>query len=174
MLIQEYQESWVNDFNSLKRILEEGISTDDINIEHVGSTSIKGLAAKAIIDIDIVYEKTASFNQIKQGLEKLGYYHNGDQGIVGREVFKRIQKEEKHVILDAIQHHLYVCQTNSDELQRHLLFRDYLRENQKEREEYEKLKYKIAEIADQNRKEYAKLKEVMAKEFIGSILKKSI
>ena len=88
MLIQDYQEQWVNDFDRIKKTLEENISSKDIQIEHIGSTSVKNLAAKPIIDIDIIYEKPALFNQIKKGLKKMGYFHNGDQGIEGREVFK--------------------------------------------------------------------------------------
>jgi len=173
MLILKYQESWVNDFNSLKKVFEENISVDDITIEHIGSTSIKDLAAKPIIDIDIVYEKPNEFKVIKENLETLGYYHNGNQGIIGREVFKRNKKKDKHIILDSIHHHLYVCQINNNELRRHLFFRDYLRENPNEREEYEKLKYSIADITNQDRKQYAKLKEVMANEFVESIIEKS-
>ncbi len=174
MLILEYQESWVHDFDNLKNILEQNISCNDINIEHIGSTSIKGLAAKPIIDIDIVYEKPESFDEIKESLVRLGYYHNGNQGIIGREVFKRKkEKEDDHSIVDSIKHHLYVCHIDSSELRRHLFFRNYLRENPKEREEYEKMKFKIAEIVNQDRKEYAKLKEVMAKEFVESIIEKS-
>lgn len=172
MLIQKHQESWANDYKSLKKVFEEYVSTDDLKIEHIGSTSVKQLAAKPIIDIDIVHEKSESFRAIKRSLEQLGYYHNGNQGIVGREVFKRNKNQENHVILDSIPHHLYVCQINSNELRRHLFFRDYLRVNQKEREEYEKLKYKIAEIANQDRKKYAKLKESIARAFVESILEK--
>lgn len=176
MLLQKYQEHWVNDFNELKKILAEHIPTNDINIEHIGSTSIKNLAAKPIIDIDFIYEKPASFKTIKIGLEKLGYYHIGDQGITGREVFKRDKEEgrEHHILLDSIKHHLYVCQINSNELQRHIFFRDYLRDHEKERERYEKLKYKIAKQANQDRKKYAELKEVMAREFVESIIRRSI
>jgi len=113
------------------------------------------------------------FKEIKKNLVTLGYYHNGNQGIIGREVFKRNKQGVNHIELDSIPHHLYVCQINSDELRRHLFFRDYLRENSKKRIEYENLKYKIAEMAKQDRKEYAKLKEDMAKEFVESIIEKS-
>ena len=58
-------------------------------------------------------------------------------------------------------------------LKRHLAFRDYLRKNQTARAEYAALKYKIAELANQDRKVYAELKETMAKELIESILLKS-
>lgn len=171
MLIQQYKKQWPNDFKQIKKVIENSVSTDDIKIEHIGSTSVKGLAAKPIIDIDVVFEKPASFSEIKVSLEKLGYYHNGDQGIEGREVFKRNKQGEHHTILDAIKHHLYVCHVNSEELRRHLVFRDYLRKNEEKRIEYEALKYKIAQLTNQNRKEYAKLKETMAKDFVESIIK---
>jgi GrpB-like predicted nucleotidyltransferase (UPF0157 family) len=171
MLIQKYQESWATDFNKIKEVIEEKLPNNDIKIEHIGSTSIKNLAAKPIIDIDIVYCKSDSFREIKLGLEKLGYFHNGNQGIIGREVFKREKLKGSHWILDSIKHHLYVCQVNSEELQRHLFFRDYLRENERERKEYEDLKYRIAEKTSQDKKEYANLKEVMAREFVESIIK---
>ncbi|MGB0862321.1 MAG: GrpB family protein [Saprospiraceae bacterium] len=170
MLIQKYQESWENDFCVINKLIRKALSNIDIDIEHIGSTSVKNLAAKPIIDIDIVYNNAKSFDNIKLGLVQIGYFHNGDQGIKGREVFKR--KDKKHSILDSIQHHLYVCQSNSVELHRHLSFRDYLRNNEKERKEYEAIKYKIAEKANQNQKKYAKMKEIAAKEFINSIIEK--
>ena len=173
MLIHSYQENWANDFNEIKEVIIEALEDIEITIEHIGSTAIRNLAAKPIIDIDIVQNKNVSFEDIKKGLEKLGYFHNGDLGIKGREVFKRNNLKEKHFTLDFINHHLYVCQIECDELQRHLTFRNYLIENEKERKEYEKIKYKIAEIAKQDRKAYAELKEIMAKEFVESVLKKA-
>lgn len=59
-------------------------------IEHVGSTSIPGMDAKPIIDIDIEIETEADFDKLKAELERIGYIHCGDQGIQGRETFKRI------------------------------------------------------------------------------------
>jgi GrpB-like predicted nucleotidyltransferase (UPF0157 family) len=173
MLIQEYQSSWKIDFNHIKKTIHETLGDIGIGIEHVGSTSINNMAAKPIIDIDIIYKKSFSFENVKGGLEKLGYYHNGDQGIKGREAFKRINTRNKHLVLDVIAHHLYVCDTDSEELQRHLLFRDYLKNNEKEKREYEKIKYEIAERANQDRNEYASLKEIMATDFVESIIKKA-
>ncbi|NUO01421.1 MAG: GrpB family protein [Saprospiraceae bacterium] len=173
MLIQKYQEHWENDFDKIKEVLSEHIFQNGIQIEHIGSTSIKNLSAKPIIDIDIAYNNPGLFEEIKTGLEKLGYYHNGNQGIEGREVFKREKKKDIHLVLDSISHHLYVCHITCEELHRHLNFRNYLRNHEKARKEYEKLKYEIAEKANQDKKEYAKLKEIMAKDFVASILNKS-
>ncbi|MEZ4827841.1 MAG: GrpB family protein [Bacteroidia bacterium] len=171
MLIRPYQEQWEKDFQAIRDVLERNIRVKDIQIEHVGSTAVKYLAAKPIIDIDMVFAKPDDFGAIKTGLENIGYYHNGNQGIEGREVFKREAGKENHTILDSVSHHLYVCPDGSSELQRHLFFRDFLREHEKERLEYQKLKYEIAEKANQDRKVYAKLKEVLARDFVESILR---
>jgi len=173
MLIQKHQLNWVSKFNKLKKILESNISVENLRIEHIGSTAVKKLAAKPIIDIDIVYEIQESFEKIKSDLAKLGYYHNGDQGIAGREAFKRQERGDHYEILDDIVHHLYVCHINNEELNRHLAFRDYLRENVEARKAYENLKYQIAAKANQDRKEYAQLKEEEARDFVELIISKS-
>lgn len=173
MVIQAYREHWAADFSKIKEVIKQALGGIDVEIEHIGSTSIRDLAAKPIIDIDISYTPNVKFEQIRQGLERLAYVHRGDQGIVNRDVFKRQEGKKKHEILDTIKHHLYVCPSHSEELQRHLAFRNYLKEHPTERKEYEKLKYEIAELADQDRKAYAQIKEIKAKAFIESILVKA-
>ena len=173
MLIQKYNAKWIEDFNQIKNILLQTLPNIGINIEHIGSTSIPNLAAKPIIDIDIVFDTSIDFETIKTGLNKIGYYHNGNQGIPNREAFKRNLTIQKHKVLDLITHHLYVCPIDSEELARHLLFRDYLSNNEPARMQYQKLKYEIAKKANQDKKEYAQLKEVLAKEFIESIIEKA-
>ena len=173
MLIQAYTKEWIADFETIKEILLSALAELDISIEHIGSTSVHRLAAKPIIDIDIIYRSSDQLIEITSRLADVGYYHNGNQGIPGREVFKRMAAANDHKVLDAIQHHLYACPMSSDELQRHLLFRDYLRTHTSARAAYQQLKYQIAEIAHQDRKVYAQLKEKMAKEFIHSIIQKA-
>ncbi|RIA09530.1 GrpB-like predicted nucleotidyltransferase (UPF0157 family) [Flavobacteriaceae bacterium MAR_2010_72] len=143
MLIQPYTSDWKANFEQLKRELENGLSGITICIEHVGSTSIPNLDSKPIIDIDIIYNVASDFEPIKSKLEKIGYYHNGNQGIEERDVFKR-NGTSINPILDTITHHLYVCPKTSIALERHILFRDFLRKNDWARLEYQDLKYKIA------------------------------
>jgi GrpB-like predicted nucleotidyltransferase (UPF0157 family) len=119
-------------------MLNQEISKYILDIQHVGSTSVPNLASKPIIDI--IHRENTDFEKVKSSLEKLGYYYNGNQGIEGREVFKRYGKQG-HEILDNIMHHLYVCKHDAVELQRHILFRDYLRKDELTRSYYEKLKY---------------------------------
>lgn len=172
MLIQEYNKSWIEDFNKISHVLNKSLINLIVSIEHIGSTSVPNLAAKPIIDIDIIIKNYASFSVVKSVLENIGYYHNGNQGIENREVFKRA-KLLNHKVLDSIPHHLYVCPTDSAELKRHLLFRDYLRENTDAKIEYQNLKFRIAEESNQDRKKYADLKELKAAEFFKNVIAKA-
>ncbi len=140
-----------------------------VRIEHIGSTSVPGLAAKPIIDIDIIYKETSEFEYIKNRLESFGYYHNGNQDVEGREVFKRNGKTEDE-ILDKTAHHVYVCKYNCPELHRHILFRDYLKKHDVSRDFYSNLKYEIAAEAKNDGKVYAAVKEVKASPFINYII----
>lgn len=167
-LLKKYSLKWAADFLELKAIYEQTLTDLIVKIEHIGSTSVKDLAAKPIIDIDIVYEEPTSFVSIKKHLLQLNYYHNGDQGIAGREAFKR--NNHQHPVLDQIKHHLYVCHIENEELRRHLRFRARLRADANARLAYEQLKYRIAVLADQDRKTYAALKEEMARNFIETLL----
>lgn len=170
MLIQPYDPKWPENFQDIKQIIQEVLTDQIISIEHIGSTAVSGLAAKPIIDLDIVYQSEINFEIIKKGLGRLNYAHNGDQGIPGREAFKRTDGNPEHPILDKIKHHLYACPLNSEELKRHILFRDYLIGNSRARTAYQSLKLEIAKEANQDRKEYARIKELKAKSFVQSII----
>jgi GrpB-like predicted nucleotidyltransferase (UPF0157 family) len=172
MLIEPYNPQWVQQFERIQHELQAALTGLNYTIEHVGSTAVPKLAAKPIIDIDIIYPGGEGFEEIKSALTTIGYYHNGNQGIEQREVFKR-NGIQKNTVLDGIPHHLYVCVANSPALMRHLLFRDCLRNNELAREQYENLKYRLAAQANQNRKQYAGLKEVLVNPFIDEYIKKS-
>lgn len=173
MLIHAYTPQWQKDFERLKQALQMPFADLPVVIEHVGSTAVPGLAAKPIIDIDIVYSVEILFGEIKNRLAQLGYYHNGDQGIKGREAFKRLPDISKHTILDTIRHHLYVCREDGIELHRHLLFRDYLRNHPESRKQYEQIKTGIAIQANQDKTVYAEIKEQEARAFIDGVIDKA-
>lgn len=172
MLIQPYNLSWPNHFVSIATVLSSALRAVPVTIEHVGSTAVPTLASKPIIDIDIVFNKPEQFNLIKHALETLDYFHAGNQGIPGREVFKR-NSSVQHKVLDAIAHHLYVCPKDGAELRRHLLFRDALRHSAPFREQYQRIKYALAERAMQNKKRYAQLKETEVRNFIEAVIAQS-
>jgi GrpB-like predicted nucleotidyltransferase (UPF0157 family) len=120
--IAAYNPDWPKRFEQIaayvKAFLPEGCT-----IHHVGSTSVPGMPAKDIIDIDVEY--THGFLQaVIDGLKDAGYEHQGDLGIPGREAFKPVP-DSRAASLPA--HHLYACEAGAPELKIHLAFRDYLR-----------------------------------------------
>jgi GrpB-like predicted nucleotidyltransferase (UPF0157 family) len=169
VLIQKYNPNWIVDYHKLKDEIGNALIGIPFSMEHVGSTAVPNLDSKPIIDMDIIYNDQSQFEKIKQGLEKIGYAHFGNQEIEGREVFKRnaICTNE---ILDSIKHHLYVCPHTSKALERHILSRNFLRKNDWAKLEYQKMKYHLAEKANQDRKIYAALKEIHLNNFIDSIV----
>lgn len=171
MLIKKYTSTWTNDFENLKIQIENVLRGLNFTIEHVGSTSVPNLDSKPIIDMDIIYTKNIDFEKIKAGLLKIGYYHNGNQGIEDREVFKR-NGGLTCEILDKKKHHLYVCRVESLALERHILSRNFLRNNDWARLKYQQMKYKLAEQANQDSKKYAELKEKNVNAFIDYIIEK--
>ncbi len=173
MILHKYNPNWIPNFNKVKEKILGALWPLKVSILHIGSTSVPGLSAKPIIDIDLVYTTNIGFEEIKNGLEKIGYFHNGNQGIDNREVFKRKKGINLDRNLDGISHHLYACPEGSKELERHLLFRDYLISNTKARLQYQNIKIQLAGDAGQDRKVYAELKELEAKEFINECILKA-
>ena len=164
MVVEKYNPKWVEQFLVLKEFLEKN-TTEYISIEHVGSTSISGMNAKPILDIDIVVEDASQFQRLKEELSKIGYVHEGDRGIPGREAF-----DHENVPLN-IDHHLYVCVKDNAELLRHLKFRDKLRSSPELVNEYNKIKEEIlAKVGADNRAGYVQMKEKEYKWFFEKVL----
>lgn len=138
VIVIPYDSKWNDEFQKIKLNLEKALESSIINIEHVGSTSVEGLSAKPIIDIDVIIESYDKFEEVKSRLESLGYYHEGDLGIRDREAFGYNDKHKFMV------HHLYVCPQDSEELRRHITFRDYLRTHKEDMEKYSKVKIEVA------------------------------
>lgn len=133
-----YEPAWQARFEELRAHLLSILNGQDVRVEHVGSTSVPGLAAKPILDVDVVLQNETNFEQVKAALEANVYYHIGDLGISGREVFKYDNKPQ------LMPHHLYVLSENSEELKRHLTFRDWLRSHSEDREAYAQAKMAAA------------------------------
>lgn len=138
VMVVPYNPEWKNEFERLKSYLENAVGDMSVEIEHVGSTSVEGLWAKPIIDIDIVIEDRDDFEEVKNSLEGIGYYHEGDLGIKGREAFGYDEKNE------FMKHHLYVCHKDSQQLKNHIEFRNHLRQNKDDRDRYSEVKAKAA------------------------------
>jgi len=133
-----YDKNWEIEFEKIKNELLPWVHDMTISIKHVGSTSVKGLYAKPIIDLNIVIDNESMLPDIIQRLAKINYTHVGDLGISGREAFK--YSDKPHLM----EHHLYVCPKDSLELRRHVTFRDHLRLHPGDCEKYSNIKIEMA------------------------------
>ncbi len=152
VVVENYNPEWKNEFIKIRNEIADALGTLAISIEHVGSTSVEGLAAKPVIDIDVITENTAVLNDVISALSGIGYTHEGDLGVKGREAFKYTGKDH------LMKHHLYVCSKDSEELNRHLKFRDYLRAHPEAVEEYGNIKKKAAELYPEDIDSYIEYK----------------
>jgi GrpB-like predicted nucleotidyltransferase (UPF0157 family) len=172
MVIVDYNKEWSSQFKLIEQVLSNTLSKI-IRIEHVGSTSIPGMKAKPILDIDIEIVDMTSFEITKKNLEGLGYKHVGNQDIENREVFKR-NGIILHPVLDSIVHHLYVCPSYSKEFKNHILFRDYLRNHKEYVDQYNIIKDSILnKYGENNRSKYVEIKENEYKIFFEEVIKLS-
>ena len=140
VIVLPYDEAWKSDFEAIKKELVCAIGDFIIGIEHVGSTSVEGMSAKPCIDMDVIIKDYTAFDEIVRRLGAIGYIHEGDLGIKDREAFKYTDKP--HLMT----HHLYVCPRESEELRRHIVFRDFLRQNPEAVKKYSQVKERAAKL----------------------------
>ena len=161
MILSDYNPAWKDAFHAFARIYGDALGDLITRIEHVGSTAIVGIAAKPIIDIDLVMADYSKLPAISAKLAALGYRHNGDQGIPQREAFNRLDDKAPWTGENRawLAHNLYLCPEDSRELWRHVTFRDYLNQHEAARLEYERIKRDIEARAGGDRKVYAGIKE---------------
>lgn len=147
--LEDYNKKWAEQYIDIKNELWPHMGQLAIGIEHVGSTSVIGVKAKPVIDIDVIVSSQLFYEELKTLLEKLNYEHQDDQVVLGREVF--INNKHK------ISHRLYVCTPDSLALKNHLTFRNMLNQHKDLVELYNEVKTNSANNA-KDEDEYCKMK----------------
>lgn len=140
VIVLPYDKAWKAAFEEIKKEIELAIGDLIIGIEHVGSTSVEEMSAKPCIDIDVIIEDSSILDAVIRGLGDIGYIHEGDLGIKGREAFTYVDKSHLQT------HHLYVCPKDSAELRRHVTFRDFLKSHADAVEQYSAVKEAAARL----------------------------
>ena len=161
VIVLPYDRAWVVAFEAIKAEIEKALGSLIIAVEHVGSTSVEGMSAKPCIDIDVVIKDYTVFDAVVQNLASVGYIHEGDLGINGREAFKYANKPH------LMQHHLYVCPQDSEELHRHTVFRDFLKKNPEAVAKYSRVKETAAKLFPDDIDKYMQHKSPCIEELYG-------
>lgn len=140
VIVLPYDAAWAAEFERIKTEIATALGGFALGIEHVGSTAVVGMSAKPCIDLDVIIKDESVLDEVVWRLADIGYIHEGDLGIKGREAFKYTDKP--HLMT----HHLYVCPQDSAELRRHLAFRDLLRSDPEAAARYSRVKERAAEL----------------------------
>ena len=144
--VAPYDAEWSNLFQSLGRQLRNGLQELADRIDHIGSTSILGVAAKPIVDIQISVPNLEPMAAYKAVLESQGYVWRPDNPDLTKRYFRERPGSRRT--------HIHVRQSGSWGEQFALLFRDYLRTHPEDAVTYAKLKYGLAEQYQEDRKAY--------------------
>ena len=134
--IKDYSDEWPMLFRELGIRMKEALGNVAIRIDHIGSTSIAGLAAKPIIDVQISVKELDPVDPFRVPLEQIGYIWRKDNPERTKRYFRELPGKRRT--------HIHVRKAGSWSEQFALLFRDYLREHLEEQKRYEKVKRELA------------------------------
>ena len=160
IVISDYDPAWPAWFDVMRRHVWPLVDDIALRVDHVGSTAVPGLAAKPIIDLDIVVASEDKVRSVIERLATIGYRWRGDLGVTGRESLKAT---EDHGLPP---HHLYVVVENNKAHLDHWLLRDLLRSEPDARERYAALKRRNAELADGDIDRYVEAKAELVAELL--------
>lgn len=151
---------WEKEFISEKERIQNKIGVYAVEIHHIGSTAVEHLSSKPIIDIAIELDQFTDGEKCISALESIGYTSHGTNILPDRYYFTKGEPRT---------HQIHMYQHGNNYLLEQLNFRDYLRENPKAKDDYEKLKIKLSELNNKNKHKYAEDKTT----FIKNILKRN-
>ncbi|TWT09188.1 GrpB family protein [Planomicrobium sp. CPCC 101079] len=134
--LTEYDKNWVRMFEQESGRLKEVFGDEILRFEHFGSTSVPGMKAKPVVDMMCLVKEIGKIDAFNERMLCLGYDVAGDWGIEGRRLFRKGGDNRSH--------HIHFYQFDHSQIERHLVFRDYLRSHPEEAERYGQLKEELA------------------------------
>ncbi len=147
VLVQDRGE-WPLMFECEAALIRCALGASVVRLEHIGSTAVPDLVAKPVIDIDVAVARELEPSEILR-LAVIGYTFLGEYGLAGRAFFRKG---------DPYTHHLHVFVDGHPELQRHLVFRDWLLAHSQSRREYAVVKKRLARRLRDDRAAYTAAK----------------
>lgn len=149
---------WKKGFEAEAELVAAALGENVIAIHHIGSTAIPNIYAKPVIDLLVEVGDLAGVDDRRLAMESLGYESKGEFGIVGRRYFRKDNHEGVRT------HQLHTFATGSQQIRRHLLFRDYLIAHPDEAKQYSDLKKRLAENHPHSMEAYITGKDGFIKE----------
>jgi GrpB-like predicted nucleotidyltransferase (UPF0157 family) len=162
--IVDYEPTWPEKFQQHYALIVAAIKGKAIRIEHIGSTSVPGLAAKPIIDILLAVQNSTDEDSYLPQLQMAGY-----------ELRVREPEFYEHRMLrtPARDVHIHIFSPGSPEIERYLLFRDRLRIDAHDRQRYEETKRNLAKQSWPDMNAYAEAKSEIVERIIATARRSS-
>ncbi len=162
-----YDAGWPAAFEHEALRLRTALGTLALRVDHNGSTSIPGLAAKPVIDIQVSVVSLQPLAEYGDRLESIGYVHVPHEDDSFCPFFHRPRRWPHS-------HHVHVVESGGLEERRTLAFRDYLRDHAEAAREYERLKHTLAEefgaSSPESREAYARGKTTFIEKIVAVAL----
>lgn len=165
IVISEYDANWPVLFEEEARRLHAAFGSVVRRIEHVGSTSVPGLAAKPVIDVQVSVDSLVPHGRYVDTMAALGYRHVvlGDFDLVYPFFHKPVEWPSTH--------HVHLCEAAGEQEWKHLAFRNYLREHPQAAREYETLKRELARVHDGGTPQSMEAYSLAKSEFVANVLR---
>ena len=157
--VVDHDERWARDFQSIRDRLWPVVAAAALAVEHVGSTAVPGLAAKPVIDVDVVVADAGRVAPVVAALASIGSAHRGDLGVPGREAFSMVPGLPPH--------HLYVVVLGSEPYRDHVDLRDHLRAHPGAAARYAAEKRRLSPLLVTDREAYVRGKAWLVTELLA-------
>ncbi|ELY3758567.1 GrpB family protein [Cronobacter universalis] len=148
--LEPYNPAWTARFVAEEKRVREALGDVALAVHHIGSTSVPGLAAKPVIDMLVEVSSLKALDALNSAMQALGYTPRGEYGIPGRRYFIKGETVRTH--------HLHAFIAASEQVTRHLAFRDYLRRHDDAAREYAQIKFAAARDSGFQSDLYSQLK----------------
>jgi GrpB-like predicted nucleotidyltransferase (UPF0157 family) len=148
--VVDYDEDWSSQFSSLARSLRNSLGPRARRIDHIGSTSVPGLAAKPIIDVQVSVTDLEAVGEYRSAIEACGFEWRADNPDITKRYFREQPPRPRT--------HIHVRQSGTFSEQAALLFRDYLRLHPPQADSYAAMKRQAADLLKTNRATYVEAK----------------
>lgn len=166
--IVAYDCAWPSLFEAEAARIREAMGNLALRIEHVGSTSVPGLAAKSVIDIQVSVATLETLDVYSEPLGRLGYSH------IPLGPFDLVYPFFQKPAAWPSTHHIHLCVLGAEQERRHLAFRDYLRSHPAVAAEYVELKRSLAAAHDGATLESRERYSLSKTQFITSVLERAL
>ena len=144
--VVQFREDWAELFEKEKELIVSRLALKGIAIHHIGSTSVRGLAAKPIIDILLEVEDVVMLDEFGEIFKSLDYECMGEFGIPGRRYYQKGGDKRTH--------QMHAFERESPNAIRHIAFKEYLKAHEDVSKKYAELKKEVARSCNNDIEKY--------------------